>query len=234
MYEILIGDKRNNVIRKLKESWMAKMMFTGCCWYLYDMFGRGYGLHMEVIILIPVLGMLLLNLLYVPFRLLGEHTVGHKIKLLFIIVADMVALYFFNVAEKISIAGIWKNFIAGVIISLSVTGMIVALGKKLTVHSQNRNGYSGKYPFDTMNGLEFENWSGEWLRRHGFYNIKVTRGSGDYGADVLCEKAGVTYAVQCKLYSRKVPYRAVEEVICAREYYKCDRAMIFTNSELTA
>ena len=46
-------------------------------------------------------------------------------------------------------------------------------------------------------------------------------------------KNGETYAVQCKKYSGKVPYRAVEEVVCAKKYYGTDRAMIFTNSELT-
>ena len=50
---------------------------------------------------------------------------------------------------------------------------------------------------------------------------------------MLCSKDGVSYAVQCKKYSGKVPYRAIEEVICAKNYYGTDRAMIFTNSELT-
>ena len=84
-----------------------------------------------------------------------------------------------------------------------------------------------------MDGWEFENWSAEWLGKHGFYNVEVTKGSGDYGADIICSKNGETYAVQCKKYSGKVTYRAVEEVICAKNYYGTDRAMIFTNSELT-
>ena len=232
MYEILIGDKRNNVIHKLQNSWTARIMFTGCCWYLYDLFGKRVGLHIEVIFLILIIGALLLNLLYIPFRLLGNKKTSRWIKLMFVVVADIVALYFFSVTEEFAIACIWKNMISGVIISLGITGIIVALCRCYAVHSQ-RNRFMRR-DFDNMDGWEFEGWCAEWLRQNGFENVKVTSGSGDYGADVLCSKDDVTYAVQCKKYTGKVPYRAVEEVVCAMNYYRTDRAMIFTNSELTA
>lgn len=232
MVAIIIGNKRNNVVQILKESWTARLLFAGCLWYVYDMFGKRAVLHADSIFLIFSMSVLLLNLLFIPFRLLGDKGIGRDIKLVFIIVADVVALYFFNTAREISFASIWKNIVVGVIISLLVTGIILALCKMLAVHSQ-KAGYGGK-SFNNMTGWEFEAWCGVWLQKHGFSNVRVTSGSGDYGADVLCTKNGKTYAVQCKLYSGKVPYKAVEEVVCAREYYGCDAAMIFTNSELTA
>lgn len=231
MYEILIGNKKDNVIYKLKSSWIARILFIGCSWYLYDMFGRGRGLRIEVIFIIAVMGILLVNVFYIPFRLLGDKRIGHRIKLIFVIVADVMALHFFNATERFSIASIWKNMISVVVISLCITGIAVAVKKYLAVHSQGRC-YSRKN-FDSMTGWEFESWSAEWLGKNGFYNIKVTSGSGDYGADIICSKNGEIYAVQCKKYSGKVPYRAVEEVVCAKNYYGTDRAMIFTNSELT-
>lgn len=231
MYDILIGNKKDNVIIKLQKSLTARIMFMGCVWYMYNLFGRNNRLHIEMIFLIFIMSILLLNLIYIPFRLLGDKRIGHEIKFLFVVVADVMALHFFNATERFSIASVWKNMISVVVISLCVTGIVVTVQKYMAVHSQS-NSYRWK-DFDSMTGWEFESWSAEWLGKHGFYNIKVTSGSGDYGADVICSKNGETYAVQCKKYSGKVTYRAVEEVICAKNYYGTDRAMIFTNSELT-
>ena len=49
---------------------------------------------------------------------------------------------------------------------------------------------------DRMEGLEFEYFCAELLRRRGFQGVEVTKGSGDYGIDILAEKEGVTYAIQ--------------------------------------
>lgn len=231
MYDILIGNKKDNVVNKLKTSWIARILFIGCCWYLYDMFGKSRGLRIEMIFMIAVIGIMLVNVFYIPFRLLGDKRIEHRVKLIFIVVADVVALNLFNATERFSIASVWKDMVSVVVISLGVTGIISTLYKCLAVHSQRKSFV--QRDFDYMDGWEFENWSAEWLGKHGFYNVEVTKGSGDYGADIICSKNGETYAVQCKKYSGKVTYRAVEEVICAKNYYGTDRAMIFTNSELT-
>ena len=231
MYDILIGNKKDNVVNKLKTSWIARILFIGCCWYLYDMFGKSRGLRIEMIFVIAVIGIMLVNVFYIPFRLLGDKRIEHRVKLIFIVVADVVALNLFNATERFSIASVWKDMVSVVVISLGVTGIISTLYKCLAVHSQRKSFV--QRDFDYMDGWEFENWSAEWLGKHGFYNVEVTKGSGDYGADIICSKNGETYAVQCKKYSGKVTYRAVEEVICAKNYYGTDRAMIFTNSELT-
>lgn len=231
MYDILIGNKKDNVVNKLKTSWIARILFIGCCWYLYDMFGRSGSMHIEIIFMIAVIGAMLVNVFYIPFRLLGDKRIEHRVKLIFIVVADVVALNLFNATERFSIASVWKDMVSVVVISLGVTRIISTLYKCLAVHSQRKSFV--QRDFDYMDGWEFENWSAEWLGKHGFYNVEVTKGSGDYGADIICSKNGETYAVQCKKYSGKVTYRAVEEVICAKNYYGTDRAMIFTNSELT-
>lgn len=231
MYEILAGNKKDNVIYKLQSSWTARVLFAGCCWYLYDLFGRT-GLHMEVVFLIFIMGVMLLNLLYMPLRLLGNKQISHGVKFIFVIMVDIAALHLYNHTERISIASIWENMISVVIISLCATAVISALYKWLAVHPQEKPSVQGD--FERMDGWEFERWSAAWLSRHGFENVRVTSGSGDYGADVICSKDGEYYAVQCKKYAGKVPYRAVEEVVCAKNYYGTGRAMIFTNSELTA
>ena len=86
---------------------------------------------------------------------------------------------------------------------------------------------------DLMEGHDFEYFCAELLRRRGFQEVEVTKGSGDYGIDILAEKEGVTYAIQCKCYSAPVGVKAVQEVIAGKAYYDCDRAMVITNSTFT-
>ena len=66
--------------------------------------------------------------------------------------------------------------------------------------------------FEDMEGHEFEYFCADLLKRNGFTEVEVTKGSGDYGADILAQKEGVTYAVQCKCYTGPVGVGAVQEV----------------------
>ena len=47
--------------------------------------------------------------------------------------------------------------------------------------------------YDTLEGHEFEYYCADLLENKGFIEVEVTKGSGDYGADILAEKDGVTY-----------------------------------------
>ena len=62
---------------------------------------------------------------------------------------------------------------------------------------------------DELEGHDFEFFCADLLRAQGFIDVEVTRGSGDFGVDILAEKDGVTYAVQCKRYSGPVGVEAV-------------------------
>lgn len=55
-----------------------------------------------------------------------------------------------------------------------------------------------------MDGLEFEQFCAQLLRDNGFNHVEVTKGSGDFGIDILAEKMGVTFAIQCKCCQSKV------------------------------
>jgi restriction system protein len=233
MKGIILGNKRNNIFAKLKKSAFARGLLLFCWWFMYEEFGKVAGLHMGAIFTIFIMGIVLLNLVYMPLRLLGDKKIGQGSKIVFLVVADIVALYFFNTTSVFSIAGIFGNIIIAIIISLSAMAFITTWKQRMKGRSkksvfQNRE-------FSNMDGWEFEQWCGQWLREHGFVNVSVTSGSGDYGADVLCEgKDGVRYAVQCKCYTGKVPYRAIEEIVTAKQYYGTDKAMVMTNSVLTA
>lgn len=83
---------------------------------------------------------------------------------------------------------------------------------------------------DKMDGRQFELWCAEFLRYKGFTHVEVTSESRDNGVDILCQKDGQTYAVQCKRMECKVPNKAVQEVYTGMEMYECDRAAVITNN----
>ena len=71
--------------------------------------------------------------------------------------------------------------------------LFVLAGGVLTVLWHHRKKPSGL--FEDMEGHEFEYFCADLLRRRGFDEVEVTKGSGDYGIDILAEKEGVTYAI---------------------------------------
>lgn len=84
-----------------------------------------------------------------------------------------------------------------------------------------------------MDGHAFEEYCAELLRRNGFVEVSVTSVSRDYGIDVLAEKDGVTYAIQCKCYEDKVGNHAVQEAFSGCAHYNRMVAVVMTNSEFT-
>lgn len=87
-----------------------------------------------------------------------------------------------------------------------------------------------KADFDRMDGWEFEEYIAQLLIRTGYIHVEVTRGSGDQGIDVLGERDGVSYAIQCKNYTGKIPNKAVQEAYAGAVFYGCDVPVVLTNS----
>lgn len=86
---------------------------------------------------------------------------------------------------------------------------------------------------DNMSGLEFEAWCAGVLRRNGFYNVSVTKGSGDQGVDIIAWRNNEKYAIQCKRYTNRVGNKPVQEVYTGMTIYGCSRAIVITNSFFT-
>ena len=85
-----------------------------------------------------------------------------------------------------------------------------------------------------MEGVEFEQYCAELLRNRGFIDVNLTKASGDFGVDILAEKDGVTYAIQCKRYADPVGVKAVQEAFAGREYYDRMVGAVLTNQYFTA
>ena len=88
-------------------------------------------------------------------------------------------------------------------------------------------------PIDEMEGHDFEYYCADLLRANGFLEVEVTRGSGDFGADILAEKDGITYAFQCKCYDKPIGVKAVQEIYAGRDYYDKMVGAVMTNQYFT-
>ncbi len=86
---------------------------------------------------------------------------------------------------------------------------------------------------DTMTGPEFERYCAQLLSRHGFHQIKVMGGSGDQGADIIAVRDGKRYCIQCKRYQKALSNKPVQEVFTGAKIYKCQVAVVMTNSTFT-
>lgn len=110
---------------------------------------------------------------------------------------------------------------------IAVVILIIIIG--FTIYFRKRK----RVDPDSMEGLEFEQYCAKLLEADGFVEVEVTRGSGDYGVDILAKKDMVTYAIQCKVYSDPVGVKAVQEVYAGRDYYDRMVGAVLTNQYFT-
>ena len=70
--------------------------------------------------------------------------------------------------------------------------------------------------------------------RHSGWTARLTGGSGDQGADVIAEKDGRRLVLQCKLYTKSVNNKAVQEASAARQHERAHLAAVVTPAGYTA
>lgn len=87
--------------------------------------------------------------------------------------------------------------------------------------------------FDSMDGHRFEHYCADLLKKNGFKNVEVTRGSGDHGIDILAEKDDISYAIQTKCYTGNIGNAAIQQAHTGKSIYKKDIAVVLTNRDFT-
>ena len=99
--------------------------------------------------------------------------------------------------------------------------------RKLTA---NRN---GAHRCQRLDGPEFEAYVALVLADNGFKHVELTKGSGDQGVDILAERNGKTYAIQCKNYAGTVGNFAVQEAFAGAQHYGCEYAAVICPGTFT-
>ena len=136
----------------------------------------------------------------------------------------------------------WNVLIIVIAIVLLLYALIRAEGIRAWIKNKftetvNRNLYK---PIDKMgieeiaDGYKFELYIANILIKNNYSNVTVTPQSGDYGVDVLAEKDGIKYAIQCKYYSNPVGVEAVQEASAGKAFYNAHVSIVATNNVFTA
>ncbi len=144
------------------------------------------------------------------------------------IIGAMIFTVIGSVIGFFSFQHISGGFIGGIIGLYLMSMMYLYVQKK----RKKVRRWPSWYTIDRMNGLAFEHFLKEVFEERG-YHVEVTKGSGDYGADLLMRKRRRTIVVQAKRYRNKVGIQAVQEVIGAQNMYRTKEAWVITNSYYT-
>ena len=90
--------------------------------------------------------------------------------------------------------------------------------------------------YDMKRHRSFELNSSKVLIEMGYVNIDVTRGVADWGADVFCEKDGIKYVGQIKMYGTsktKISRKDVMELYGVMAYFDCQGAFFLYSGKRT-
>lgn len=127
--------------------------------------------------------------------------------------------------------------VEGVLISIVFLGVIVLGGIAWgiwTVEKRKREKLRAlkMSNIDEMGGVEFERYVGYLLSQQGF-SSKYTSVSGDYGVDIVAQRGEEKWAIQVKRYTGLVGREAISDAIAGVAHYRCNKAMVVTNSHFT-
>lgn len=111
---------------------------------------------------------------------------------------------------------------------IGVTVFLLIIGIIYLIFSRKKY-----YEWDDMEGHEFEYFCADLLKQRGFQEVVVTKGSGDFGIDILAERDGISYGIQCKNYHAPIGVKAVQEVYAGRDYYDCMVGVVMSNQYFT-
>lgn len=137
-----------------------------------------------------------------------------------ILVLGLIIYYFTGDLKTIGIV---------IFVGVSIWILITFLKEK---KKENDLRQSGIYDIDKMDGIQFEHYLSALFKSQG-YNVKVTKATGDYGADLVLTKESEKIVVQAKRYSKNVGISAIQEITASKSYYKATRAWVVSNSFFT-
>lgn len=160
-----------------------------------------------------------------------SHKSGRGSAIVIIVVAAAVIMY----SQGWSSTAIFNTIAVGLLL-IVVAGIfyrpiigVFRIIRRLIQKQRLKRTARSNLPVKAMTWAEFEYFVADWLRDRGYTDVQLTE-HYDLGVDIVAKKDGITWGVQVKHYSGLVGIEAVRQVVVALKKYKCDRAMVVTNS----
>lgn len=145
----------------------------------------------------------------------------------YLIFVCIIALIIDLIRTHISEQAKHNLMIAAIVIAVVIVSSMIC-----TIYRKFHRKYTLKQ-LDKMDGHQFEYACADILKANGYKHVKVTRGSSDFGVDIIAEKDKVRYAIQCKRYNHKLDNTPIQEVVGGLAYYQCDKGAVMTNQYFT-
>lgn len=123
-------------------------------------------------------------------------------------------------------ATFYKSTVAPRVDGASLSDVIAVIEERLARKAPAKG-------YITDNGHQFEQECLDAFKALGWEGYK-TKGSGDQGADLVLNKAGISVVVQCKLYINKVGNSAIQQAHTAKSIYQTDYAAVITKTGYTS
>lgn len=178
----------------------------------------------------------------------AETSVMHRLGILlsvfgvFFVFCAILSMYYMyeNKLWELLLIGVGFCVFGGILKSDKVSGVFATkeFDSNNNMLSSTKNNYRKNVEgvinmIDTMDGHEFEFYCAELLNKMEFYNVSVTKGSGDQGVDIIATKDGIKYAIQCKNYASPLSNKPIQEVCAGKVFYGCQIGAVMTNSTFT-
>jgi len=109
----------------------------------------------------------------------------------------------------------------------------VNMGNRILKKYNKLENNSSEYPFDSMDGFNFEKYCAKLLKLDGFRIIEITKEIGDDGLDIIAKKDDITYGFQCKCWANKIGNKAIQEVYTGIKMRNLDIGVVLTNNYFT-
>lgn len=84
-----------------------------------------------------------------------------------------------------------------------------------------------------LNGIDYEKECSLLLEQAG-YRVVDTPKTGDFGADLIAEKNGLRFIIQCKNHNNPIGVEAIQQAYSAKEFYSGDFAVVVSPSQFTS
>lgn len=122
-------------------------------------------------------------------------------------------------------------------LALGILALVVLLGAWAIRSSRHRREREALLQLeiaevDSMNPRAFEALVAHLLNAQGF-RTQLTKGSGDFGVDVVATSGQRRIAVQVKRYNSPLSAKPIGEVLVGMPHYHCNECMVVTNSTFT-
>ena len=110
---------------------------------------------------------------------------------------------------------------------------VADLVAELFLYTEPKNSGSNQMTSNYAEGIRFEEEVQNMLKYSG-YSSKLTKRSGDFGADLVLDVEGLSVAMQVKSSRIPVGIKAVQEAVASMPVYECDLSVVVSKAGYTA